>query len=79
MRDLKSCQVIASDKHNLLRKVDFLQKSGFHVIAFLFQGRTPCYNYHKLCLRMRTTAVFGTSQNDVSLVYIFGYFSWLLF
>ena len=32
--DLKSCQVIASDKSNLLRKVDFLLKSGFQVIEF---------------------------------------------
>ena len=31
----KSCQVIASDKSNLLRKVDFLLKSCFQVIAFL--------------------------------------------
>ena len=33
-RDLKSCQVIASEKSKLLRKVDFLRKSGFQVIAF---------------------------------------------
>ena len=32
---MKSCQVIASDKSTLLRKVDFLLKSGFQVIAFL--------------------------------------------
>ena len=32
--DLKSCQVVASDKSNLLRKVDFLLKNGFQVIAF---------------------------------------------
>ena len=31
--DLKSCQVIATDKSNLLRKVDFLLKSGFEVVA----------------------------------------------
>ena len=30
----ESCQVIASDKSNLLRKVDFPLKSGFLVIAF---------------------------------------------
>ena len=30
---LKSCQVIASDKSNLLWRVDFLLKSGFQVIA----------------------------------------------
>ena len=28
----ENCQVIASDKSNLLRKVDFLLKSGFQVI-----------------------------------------------
>ena len=34
-RDLKSYQVIASDKsNNLLRRLDFLLKSGFQVIAF---------------------------------------------
>ena len=33
-RDLESCIVIALDKSNLLRKVDFLQKSGFQVKAF---------------------------------------------
>ena len=32
--DLKSCQLTASDKSNLLRKVQFLLKSGFQVIAF---------------------------------------------
>ena len=32
---MKSCQVIASDKSNLLRKVVFLLKSSFQVIAFL--------------------------------------------
>ena len=30
---LKRCQVIASDKSNLLWRVDFLLKSGFQVIA----------------------------------------------
>ena len=40
------CQLIDSDKSNLLRKVDFLLKSGFQVIAFFysFGGRIPCYN-----------------------------------
>ena len=33
-KDLKSCQVIGSNKSNLLRKVDFLLKSSFQVIAF---------------------------------------------
>ena len=32
--DLKSCQLTASDKSNLLRKVQFLLKRGFQVIAF---------------------------------------------
>ena len=31
---MKSCQVIASDESNLLRKVDFLLESSFQVIAF---------------------------------------------
>ena len=31
---MKSCQVIASNKSNLLRKVDFFPKSGFQVIGF---------------------------------------------
>ena len=31
---MKSCQVIASYKSILLRKVDFLLKSGFQVVAF---------------------------------------------
>ena len=31
---LKSCEVIASNKSNLLRNVDFLLRSGFQVIAF---------------------------------------------
>ena len=31
---LESCQVIASDKSNLLRKVEFLLKSGFQTIVF---------------------------------------------
>ena len=39
-RDLKSCQWIASDKSNLLRKVYFLLKHCFQVTAFLeFFGR----------------------------------------
>ena len=33
-KDLKSCQLIASDKSNLLRKVCFLLKSGSPVIGF---------------------------------------------
>ena len=33
-RDLKSCQEIASDISNLLKKVHFLLKSGFQVTAF---------------------------------------------
>ena len=33
-RDLKISQVIAHDKSNVLRKVDFLLKCGFQVIAF---------------------------------------------
>ena len=33
-RDLKICQVIASDKSNLLRTADFLLKCGFQVKAF---------------------------------------------
>ena len=32
--DLKSCQVIANDKSNLLRKNDFLLESGFQVVVF---------------------------------------------
>ena len=32
-QDLKICQVITSDKSNLLRKVDFFLKSGFQAIA----------------------------------------------
>ena len=40
--DLKSCQLIASDKSNLLKKIHFHPKSGFQVVAFfyLFGGRT---------------------------------------
>ena len=34
-----SCQVIASDKSNLLRKVNFLLKSGFQLIVFLYSSR----------------------------------------
>ena len=30
----ESCQVIASNKSDLLRKVDFFLKNGFQVIAF---------------------------------------------
>ena len=32
-RDLKSSQVIVSDKSNLARKVDFLLKSGFQIMT----------------------------------------------
>ena len=67
-RDLKSCQVMASDKSNLLRKVDFLLKNGLQVINFLFLWR---YSF-ELCLQIRTTNIFGTSKNNVWLVYIFG-------
>ena len=35
-RDLKSCQHIASNKSNLLKKVLFLLKSGFQVISQIF-------------------------------------------
>ena len=40
--DLKSCQVIASDKSNLLEKIDFLLKSGFQVIAFFILLEVGC-------------------------------------
>ena len=32
--DLKTCQVLASDKSNLVRKVDFFLKNDFQVMAF---------------------------------------------
>ena len=35
-QEFESCQLIASDKSNLLRKVLFLLKSGFQVMAFFF-------------------------------------------
>ena len=41
-KDLKSCQVIASDKSNLMRKVDFLLKSSFQVIAFFMSLEVGC-------------------------------------
>ena len=34
-----SCQVIPSDKYNLLRKVNFLLKNGFQLIVFLYSWR----------------------------------------
>ena len=60
--DLQSCQVIASDKSNSLRKGDFVLKSGFQVNIFSsFEGRIPCYNGRTLCLQMSATIIFGTS------------------
>ena len=44
-RDLKSRQVIAPDKSNLLRKVAFLLKSGFQVIAFFIPLEVPCLEH----------------------------------
>ena len=65
--DLKSCQLTASEKSNILRKVHFLLKSSFQVIAFftLVEGRIPCYNYRKACLQISTTIIFGTLKNNV--------------
>ena len=79
-RDLKNCQVIQSDKSNLLRKVDFLLKRCFQDVGlFIFSGgRIPCYNFRKLYLQMDWTIIFGTSQNNVWLVYFSEYFpNWL--
>ena len=56
---MKSCQVIASGKFNLLRKVDFLLESGFQFF-YSFGGRIPCYNCRKLYLQMSMTIIFGT-------------------
>ena len=56
----------AFDKSSLLRKVDFLLKSDFQVIAFFysFGDRIPCYNCFKLCLQMSTTILLGILQNN---------------
>ena len=64
---MKSCKVIASDESNLLRKVDFLLKSSFHVIAFLILLEVGylVIIVAKLCLQMSTTVIFGASQNNV--------------
>ena len=39
---MKSCQVITSDKSNLLRKIYCLLKSGFQVIAFCIPFGVGC-------------------------------------
>ena len=54
-RNLKSCQVMVSDKASLLLKVDLPLKSHFQVIALF------------VLLQMSTKIIFGTSQNNVSL------------
>ena len=74
--DLKSCQIIASDKSNLLRKSCLSSEKWFpsYNIFYSFGGMMPSYNCCKLCLQMSMTFTFGTSQNNVLLVYIFGIF-----
>ena len=72
-KDLKSCQLIAAGKFNLLRKIHFLLKSSFQVIAFFIFleifleifFRIFCYNCRKLCLQMNATIIFGTLQINV--------------
>ena len=41
-KNLKICQVIDSDKCNLLTKVDFVLKSGFQVTAFFISLEVGC-------------------------------------
>ena len=66
-RDVKSCQVIASDKSNLLRKFELSSENCFpcYSVFYSFGGRIRCYNCGKLYLQMSTTVIFGTSQNNV--------------
>ena len=42
--------------------------------SIFFGVGITCHNCHKLCLQMNMTIIFGTSQNNVWLVYIFGIF-----
>ena len=66
-RNLKSFQLIVSDKSNLLNKVRFLLKSGFQVTVFFysFVGRIPYYNCRKRSLQMSMTIILVTLQNNV--------------
>ena len=62
-----SCQLIASDKSDSLRKVEktFFGKVVSKLEHFCyFGGRIPCYNCRKLRLQMSTTIIVGTSQNN---------------
>ena len=70
------CQLIASDKSNLLGKVYFLSKLFLpsYSIFYSFGGRISDFNCRKLCLQMSTTITFWTLQNNFWLVYIFGKF-----
>ena len=60
-RDLKSCQLIASDKSNLLRKVHFLLNTGFQVIVFFILLEVG--HLATIVVKMSTTIIFGTLQN----------------
>ena len=74
-RDVKSCQVIASDKSNFLRKVQLLLKRfPSNKIFHSFGGRMSCYNCRKPSLQTSTTIISGTLQNNTWLVNIFGIF-----
>ena len=65
--DLKSCQLIASHKSNLLRKVHFLLKSVFKVIAFfiIFEVGYLVIIVVNFVYKMNMTIIFGTLQNNV--------------
>ena len=60
-------ELIASDKCNLLRKVHFVLKSGFQVIAFLILLEVGylVIKCRKLCLQTRTRITLETLQNNV--------------
>ena len=70
---MKSCQVTDSDKSNSLTKVEFLLKSGFQVIAFFIPLEVGylVIIVVKFVYKLDTTIIFGTSQNNAWLVYIF--------
>ena len=63
-RDLKSCQLIASDKTNFMRKVHFPLKSGFRVLTFFILLEVGYFDTIAVfCLRMNEVIIFGILQN----------------
>ena len=63
--DLKSCQLIASDKSKLLGSLSSEKWFPIYSIFYSFGGKIPCYNCCKLFFKNENDNYLGALQNNV--------------